>query len=623
MKNRFLFIFFIILVGCTYPTTTTNVTNVINEIVYKDAEEESTAFISEALPVYNGKDNTRDPSGSMFVRFYDDGKYIPYVAVQYYLEKFSDLPITKTSYSEHKYKYYGAKNKGKCFNIIVDAEKDTIYSPDWDFFLSFSTEENKNSDGEVNKIFGIMISTIDFFQGQQAITFDLNKYGFKIYGGTDDAYVPLCIMNHLFSCLEYANYVFNGEAVYYADFHCVYFYDSFQKSPWYTDENGNVKNRPQELIGTSYNLLCFTHDYLYEKPGYYGFADTQKTCYADAEIVKKADVMSLDEILNTYAPDTKQLLHSSSYKEYIMGINSLFYYVYGDSHSSILIYDNYMILDKEARNETVKKIKLSPKVTKHENIDVSMPISTVRENSGKSEGLELLSDKKTAVIRFDAFYPYLDEWEIYYASSPEPEPNPELVTIPDDTYGLAYKSFYTLLNDDTYKDVKNVIIDLSCNGGGVLFTIDYFLSAMIGSFNLYENIVNTNARLIINYYGTDLNLDDEIDEEDQKYGKKIRDRFNFAVLTSYYTFSAGNSFTCVCAEAGIPIIGERSGGGSCGVLLAATADGLPYRYSSLDRFTFADGTSFENGAPITVEMPYVDFYDDAKLIAVMKDLYGE
>ncbi|MBP5706474.1 MAG: hypothetical protein J6W76_04240, partial [Spirochaetales bacterium] len=257
-------------------------------------------------------------------------------------------------------------------------------------------------------------------------------------------------------------------------------------------------------------------------------------------------------------------------------------------------------------------------------LDGSEPISKVRESAGKTEGLDLLAGGKTAVIRFDSFFNYLDEWETYYDSSPDAEPNPESVTIPDDTCGFIYKSFYTLLNDDAYKNVKNVIVDVSCNGGGVTNGVEYFIANIIGSYYEYRANVRTGTQNIIYHNGADLNLDGKIDEEDQKYGKKIRDKFKFAVLTSYESFSCGNELPCICAISGIPIIGERSGGGSCAVGVAATADGLPYWYSQADRVSSSDGTSFEFGAPIDVPISsYADFYDDAKLQAVMDTLFPE
>ena len=184
----------VLFASCRQPD---NITNITNYTVYKDAEEESYDFTSEALPVYDGRYSLDSPSALMFVRFYDGNKYIPYVSFQYYLETFSDIIISKSSYAGNKYKYYGSKTYDRSFDIIVDTKKDTIDCPDLECFLIPDSENNKNSE-LVSNITGKLMMALQFFKGQKAITFDLHKYGFKIYESTDDAYLPLCVMNQIF-----------------------------------------------------------------------------------------------------------------------------------------------------------------------------------------------------------------------------------------------------------------------------------------------------------------------------------------------------------------------------------------------------------------------------------------
>jgi hypothetical protein len=65
------------LISCTYEGSVTNV------ILHKDAEEESVNFITEGLPLYVNSDLVND---TVYVRFYDNNRYIPYVSVRYFLE---------------------------------------------------------------------------------------------------------------------------------------------------------------------------------------------------------------------------------------------------------------------------------------------------------------------------------------------------------------------------------------------------------------------------------------------------------------------------------------------------------------------------------------------------------
>ena len=114
-----------------------------------------------------------------------------------------------------------------------------------------------------------------------------------------------------------------------------------------------------------------------------------------------------------------------------------------------------------------------------------------------------------------------------------------------------YKSFYTILNDNAYKDVKNVLVDLSYNYGGVTVTCQKALCYLLDNVDIRQYDVHTGTMYNSHNTLADLNLDGKIDASD-------------------------TTFPNVCYDNGIPIIGERSGGGSCVVMMAATADGMPF-----------------------------------------------
>ena len=119
------------------------------------------------------------------------------------------------------------------------------------------------------------------------------------------------------------------------------------------------------------------------------------------------------------------------------------------------------------------------------------------------------------------------------------------------------------------------------------------------------------------YIAADLNLDDKIDSKDDVFRTELKKKFKFAVLTSRSSFSCGNAFPAICADEGVPIIGERSGGGACAVVLGCTADGFPYQFSNKLRISHkSDWSTVETGAPIAQGgeiTPGADFYNDTKL----------
>ena len=623
-----LVLFSFIFVSCTYEGSVTNV------ILHKDAEEESVNFITEGLPYYNKDSNL--VNDTIYVRFYDNNRYIPYVSVRYFLKMFANFELESSSYANGKYKYQN-QYENKNFSMVVDAKADTIYCPEWIGYLTKTGEETKANDFLKNKF----INIIECFTGQKARTFDLHAYDMKIYGGTDDAYIPLCVMNQLFACTDYNRFVYNGEGIYYINSDGnIQLYESYTKSHWYKNSDGTLVKRPLELIELSYNLLCFTHDYLYGQPGYYGFAD-DGTGHADLSIVKAADKLNLDQLLQNYDNETRSLLKSSSYDDYFNGLKRLINYTYGDLHANFIVNTSKNIESKKRE----KYIKTS-EILKKKRIEKGKTIQSPNKENIPLE-LEVLPNKKTAVIRFDSFNFDESLWKKYYeqdflTANPSPDPTEEeladgKITVPNDTMGLFYRSFYTILNDDNYADVKNVIIDLSCNGGGKVIACQKALAYLLGHGNMLQYDVHTDTTYH-KYTTCDLNLDGKIDSADTAYyhrlvnstyidenGNKQTDgrSLNFAILTSFNSFSCGNFFPVSCYNANIPIIGKRSGGGSCTVMKGATADGLPYDYSGSWRWTFSDGSNVENGVPVTKELTYDQFYDDEALQNVMNELFGK
>ena len=627
------------------------ITNVLN-VLYKDAEDESKNFITENVPMYLNF-NSISPSDSIFVRFYDGNKYVPYVAVRYYLETFCSFAIKEAKYADHKFSY---RNKvgGKDFNMLIDTANDTIYCPDW-FGYTIHTGDTYTSSDE-GQISGKYMTGDIFFSGQKPITFNLAKYGLKIYESTDDAYIPLCVMNMLFSGNNYNNIFYNGKAVYLSEF-TYQGYDNYRDSPWYVDASGNIIDRPAELIETSYNLLCFSHDYLYGHPGYYGFAD-KGDGYADETIVAAADALDFDTLLSQYTPDVKTKLKSTYYVEYVRGLAQLFLNFYGDIHTAPLFslyrpnFDDATVKDlSDPSNTSTKYKKMYSLLPEYKTAD-----ETRQDKIGNDPiGISLLSGGKTAVIRFDGFVLDAKGWNDYYNQKnlvAEPDLSNEDVKaklpaykkeengkiVDGDTASLFYTAFWTILNDKNYANVKNVIIDISCNGGGYTWAMWKSLSYMIGEVKEYNNDVHTDTIQKTLIY-CDLNLDGiPWDKKDIEYHDKLVKKtyidadgnektdgrgLNFAVLTSFSSFSCGNFFPTICADNGIPIIGERSGGGSCIVALGATADGFPYSYSYKSRASRTDGSSIEGGIPVSKELTHEQFYDDETLQSVMNELFGE
>ena len=115
---------------------------------------------------------------------------------------------------------------------------------------------------------------------------------------------------------------------------------------------------------------------------------------------------------------------------------------------------------------------------------------------------------------------------------------------------------------------------------------------------------------------------------DETDSKPLFSDLHFAVLTSRGSFSAANALTAYCKDNGIMVIGEKTGGGACGISFKSTADGLEYMMSSY--LVLADRNT-DNGIEPDVVLPvnntdgekdYSEFYNIERLSMEMNSYYS-
>ena len=177
--------------------------------------------------------------------------------------------------------------------------------------------------------------------------------------------------------------------------------------------------------------------------------------------------------------------------------------------------------------------------------------------------------------------------------------------------------------------MQNFVIDLSTNTGGSDDTMGFILSSIENkNANAYHIDAKTKYRMKDTFYA-DKNLDGVIDEKDEE----VKYDFNYAIMTSRVSYSNGNALPARASEAGIPTLGERSGGGGCSLSFF----GLPgasnkYCISGTYSLTYSNYESIDPGVPADYEMLEInddgtiksaDFYDPTKLVATMNQHYAK
>ena len=189
-----------------------------------------------------------------------------------------------------------------------------------------------------------------------------------------------------------------------------------------------------------------------------------------------------------------------------------------------------------------------------------------RKESGLSDGgLDIVN--QTAFITFDDFSPNPDikAFDEYKDTDPS-----DFIDKPMDLFA---SSFNKITENDS---IKNVVVDLTCNGGGIVSCLAYLIGYFTKDPAILINYRFNNSTFEF-HYEVDLNQDGVFaGDEDSFEGK-----YNFYIMTSNASFSCANHLSTLCRNLGFgKVIGERNGGGSCVISFLANSSGYLYHSSS-------------------------------------------
>jgi hypothetical protein len=125
----------------------------------------------------------------------------------------------------------------------------------------------------------------------------------------------------------------------------------------------------------------------------------------------------------------------------------------------------------------------------------------------------------------------------------------------------------------TGSPINNVVIDLSCNGGGALDALAY-IAGWLMSDDILDVKSTASGILAENHYQVDTNLDKQFDAKDCISDKRLY------CLVSPNSFSCGNYLPSMLKiRQKATLIGQTSGGGGCMVKPLSTADGTLFQIS--------------------------------------------
>ena len=209
----------------------------------------------------------------------------------------------------------------------------------------------------------------------------------------------------------------------------------------------------------------------------------------------------------------------------------------------------------------------------------------------KSSSVTIVGD--TAVIYFEGFKEDLTRSESFYTKLPTKK------DLDTSSFGLFYYAFEQIKKDG---NVKNVVIDLSNNGGGSAAALVSTLGFLSNDGEVrisYRDLLNDDYRE--EYYHVDTNLDGSFDDEDGYGGQ-----YKFYVLTSGSSYSCANAFPYFAQLEGLAtVIGEKPGGGDCVVAYYIDAYGHVGGISGFKQLGNMDGDTFTSDESATVvDIPF-------------------
>ena len=532
------------LLGCTnnQPTESSSITS------------ESSSASEKSVHVYW---NSLNSGTTTTLRFYDKAEQIPYIELEEAFRLRKALFDTGTTYETPGKSTYKVSNDGSKYTVTLnnrssatfDVEKQTFYIQNLGLLQAYSYNDTPYDilpfdTSDTSKIKYVTHQTrgsgvkSSYYPGL-SITIPLGDYNVPIYEENSKAYIPLDLFNNFFVSYTYSSFVYNTKNIYVFSQLSSTSTDADYTAKFYSE---NTSARTKELAEFSYNSLRLNLDYQYGLSAQHGFSDF-KTEFKNFGI--------------------EEGLLSTDGTSFLFSLYNMIYGMFGDGHCSMGSRSSY--INETQENEVKSTFK-----------NYNIGIREINENSQKAAAARKTEfeehpeynkpyyvDGDTAYVTFDSF----STWSTipdYYTKAP--------MGSETDTFGVISYANKMIKSDS---NIKNVVVDVSCNGGGEEIALIFALGWMLGDdakVSVQNPLTHCNSTT---YYHADVNLDGKYDEKDDTL-----EGYNKFILTSKGSYSCANALPCLAQNSNkVKIIGQTSGGGTCQVFPLVTTDGTIFNVS--------------------------------------------
>ena len=527
-----------------------------------------------------------DDTGTVTALFCDGLPSVPYLdAVDYINLVFSEKGYNSLEFAEGKFEISGPTG-----SFVIDTVNDTIHFDEFEAFIGRRTNVERMLPAYVR--FGEK----ELVSDRQPTDMDLAHYGIDLLSADGKVYLPLPLLSDIFSLLQY-------NAIWYND--AVYMMDIGGQADSYIDYSTLLDNteRSADMAAYAYGEMCFVIDNIYGNPPRAALAGSIAEKGLDKTLEDTSDVTR----------EIKAKLLSTDRSEYYKGIYMLDSYLYDGGHNqfSASLWNRTDSLIQSASISPLMQFLVENKY-----FEDSVPgyLSNMMPASQEAETLkaarrQTISEDKIIKTWNDCQYAEYGDTGVFTF---------------DVFLNTIVPSFREALDLAGEHGIKNFVIDLTCNTGGMSDVAVYMMNMISGRD--YITFTSSHSGNVYNdHYIVDKNLDGVFDEKDSE----VSYDFNFAVLASHLGFSSSNLLTSVAKDEGIAVLGEHTKGGACAVLRLAFPEGITYGYSAdivladKDHKVIDFGVEPDYSLLADGDTDYSQLYDFEKISEDIHEFYGD
>ena len=563
-------------------------------------------YVERLIPVVapNG-----ESQGTVTLRFYNDMPNVAYVSISNFQRMMypgTTVQVTKTADNQYAL-------TSPCGTATVDVAKDVFESDDYEAFTNMM---DMVQPGMSNTIFDalpiIRWKSLEKTPQQVHVALDYGKSGIDLRADDTNVYFPFATIADLYVDTYMHLASFNGQTVMVAPNGAYSLSDGYPQQFIAPILN---ETRTADMADFAYKNLCFTLTNFFGYPG--------RTLLENKGLKEKG----MDQALLDYGQAgqmTRELLKSQNMYEYIAGTTTLGCLLDdgGHTYTDITVisgidkgstfWSEMNAVNTAKRTEFFTYCPEYAAINKvlYDNYFLGIDLKKKRTEK-MGDGVKYYKEGETAYCWFNSFLCDDSGWRKFYKGE---GPKPTVADYPNDWLIALTDALEKAENDP---EVKNFVLDISTNGGGSSDVVMFVTSVFCNKADIYYENTLTGQK-IKSTFEVDRNLDGKFDEKDAE----VKYHLNFALLVSPCSFSCGNLLPALLKDYGIPLLGKRSGGGSCCVLYNPSADGFGYRYST-HRIRLTD-TKYENidaGIVPDYELDNDDFFNIQKVTQLVEGTF--